>query len=282
MGEGLVRSPDDFGTRGEPPTHPELLDFLADEYRTGGWSAKHMIRQIVTSATYRQASRHRPELLATDPLNTLWHRQSRYRVEAELVRDIFLCAGGTLSAEIGGPGVYPPLPAEVAKLSFRSNYVWPESKGKDRYRRGMYVFYKRTLPYPALNVFDCPDATVARMQRETSNTPLQALTTLNNESHVEMAQALGQRLLTEAVSSDSQRIDHAYRICLSRSPSVDESRRLLSLLASNRAWYSQHRDDAEAMVGEFSPPAGIGLDDAAAWVATLGIVLNLDEFLTRE
>jgi hypothetical protein len=241
-----------------------------------------MIRLIVMSATYRQSSRHRSELQTVDPLNSLWHRQNRYRVEAELVRDLVLCAGGALTAEIGGPSAYPPLPAEVAKLSFRSNYVWPTSTGKDLYRRGMYIFYKRTLPYPALNTFDCPDATTARMQRDTSNTPLQALTTLNNDSFVEMAQALSQRVLSEDLTGDKERLEHAFQICLSRPPNDFERDKLQALLRTCREWYAEHVEEGRSLIGNYSPPAGIALEEAAAWVTASNVVLNLDEFLTRE
>lgn len=182
FGTGIVRTPDDFGARGEPPTHPGLLDWLAAEYQGNGWSTKQTIRRIVTSSTYRQSSLHRPSVTTLDPLNQLLHRQNRYRVEAELVHDISLSAAGLLTSRIGGPSFYPPLPEEVTKLSFRSNYKWNASTGSERYRRGMYIFYKRTLPHPNLDNFDCPDATVARMQRETSNSPLQALTSLNQSA----------------------------------------------------------------------------------------------------
>ena len=281
FGEGLVRTPDDFGARGEPPTHPQLLDWLADEYRAAGWGTKRMIRLIVTSATYRQSSRHRPELRQVDPLNALWHRQNRFRVEAEIVRDLHLDAAGLLTREIGGPGIYPPLSREVAKLSFRSNYVWTVSTGGDLYRRGMYVFYKRTLPHPNLDTFDCPDSTTALMRREISNTPLQALAALNNEVHVESARAFASRILSEGRPADRDRIDNAFRHCLSRHPTDAERKKLSELLGINRRWYAEHDEDAASLVGAFRPP---DVDDreAAAWVATLGVILNLDEFLTRE
>lgn len=281
VGAGLVRTPDDFGTRGAPPSHPQLLDWLADEYQDCGWSTKRMIRQIVTSSTYRQSSRYRQELRTADPLNSLWHRQNRFRVEAELVRDISLSAAGLLVSAIGGPSVYPPMADEVAKLSFRSNYVWPTSTGSDRYRRGMYTFFKRTLPHPNLDTFDCPDATAALMRRETSNTPLQALTTLNNEVFWEAGQALAQRVLAEAPPADRERINYGMRICLGRDASGREQDKLQTLLDTSRNWYRQHIEDATALVGEYRTD-GLDIREAAAWVATLSVVLNLDEFLTRE
>ena len=254
---------------------------MAGEYRAAGWSTKRTIRLIVTSATYRQSSRHRPELRQVDPLNALWHRQNRFRVEAEIVRDLYLDAGGLLTREIGGPGIYPPLSREVAKLSFRSNYVWTVSTGGDLYRRGMYVFYKRTLPHPNLDTFDCPDSITALMRRNISNTPLQALAALNNEVHVEAVRAFASRILSEGRPADRDRIDNAFRHCLSRHPTDAERKKLSELLGINRRWYAEHDEDAASLVGAFRPP---DVDDreAAAWVATLGVILNLDEFLTRE
>lgn len=280
FGEGLVRTPSDFGTRGEAPTHPHLLDYLAEEYRAGGWSTKRLIRQIVTSATYRQSSRHRPRFGSLDPRNTLWHRQNRFRVEAELIRDLCLDASGMLSREIGGPSIYPPLAEEVAQLSFRSNYVWPTSTGGDRYRRGMYVFFKRTLPYPSMDTFGCPDATAVSMQRDVSNTPLQALVLLNNEVHVEAARALMRRVLATA-SSDHDRMDVAFQTCLNRGPTRLERQKMIGLLTLSRDYYRDHRQDAQAIVEGYQPADG-ELSEAAAWFATLSLILNLDEFLTRE
>jgi hypothetical protein len=218
---------------------------------------------------------------SADPLNELWHRQNRYRVEAELVRDLGLSASGLLTVHIGGPGCYPPLPVEVAKLSFRSNYVWTASTGSDRYRRGMYIFYKRTLPHPNLDTFDCPDATTARMQREISNTPLQALTTLNNETSFESAQALGQRVLDSTPHDDGHRLETVIRLCLGRPMRRDERETLLELLAVHREWYREQAGDARALVGS-DPTSGVDVSEAAAWVALCNVVLNLDEFLTRE
>ena len=160
-GQGLVRTPDDFGARGEPPTHPGLLDWLASELLTRGSSRKELIRKIVSSAAYRQASHQRPELAVLDPDNRLLARQNRVRVEAEIVRDLQLAAGGLLDQTIGGPSVFPPLGEEFIKITFRSQLPWKTSTGGDRYRRGMYTFFKRSVPYPDLMLFDCPDASGA-------------------------------------------------------------------------------------------------------------------------
>lgn len=280
FGAGLVRTPGDFGARGAAATHPQLLDYLADDYRAGGWSIKRLIRRIVTSAAYRQASMHRPTLETADPLNTLWHRQNRYRVEAELVRDLCLDASGLLCREIGGPSIYPPVAEEFIKLSFRSNYNWPTSSGADRYRRGLYVFYKRTLPYPNLDTFGCPDATTSSMQREISNTPLQALVAMNNAVHVEASQALMRRVV-RAAACDRDRLKRAFRICLNEEPSDDQLRRLEQLLSVSRQFYQAHHEDAQTLVGD-NQPRDIAGSEAAAWVVISNVLLNLDQFLTRE
>jgi mono/diheme cytochrome c family protein len=268
FGNGLVRTPDDFGARGEPPTHPELLDWLAGEFVRQGWSRKQVIRLIVTSAAYRQSSRHRPDLAQVDPQNRLLHRQNRFRVEAEIVRDLHLAAGGLLAPRIGGPGVFPPVPKDLQKISFRSQLAWPTSTGPDRYRRGMYTFFKRSLPEPNLVVFDCPDASAATLQRSASNTPLQALTTLNHEVFFEAAQATARRVLQSNLSTDEERVARAFRLALARRPTERERDRLLDLLQTNRAWYQ----------GQEGAPSA----ETAAWVATLNVLLNLDEFITRE
>ncbi len=278
FGQGLVRTPDDFGARGEPPTHPELLDWLAREFIRRGWSRKEMIRLIVASATYRQSSRHRPELAETDPQNRLLHRQNRHRVEAEIVRDLYLAAGGLLAPRIGGPSVFPPVPKDLEKISFRSQLNWPTSTGPDRYRRGMYTFFKRSLPEPNLVVFDCPDASAAAVQRSASNTPLQALTTLNQQVFFEAAQALARRVLQSPCRTDGERVTFAFRLALARRPTEGERSRLLALLETNRTRYQSHEEEAAGAIRPASPTAL----ETAAWLATMNVLLNLDEFITRE
>ena len=176
------------------PGYPELLDWLAAEYRRLEWSRKKMIETIVTSATYQQASAHREELREIDPTNKLLARQNRFRVEAEIVRDLCLSVSGLLSDKFGGPSVFPPLPAGVAALSYSNNFKWKASEGEQRYRRGLYTFFKRTAPHPNLITFDCPDSNTTNVRRRTSNTPLQALTMLNNEVFVEASRAFARRL----------------------------------------------------------------------------------------
>ncbi len=281
FGQGLVRTPNDFGVRGERPTHPELLDWLASEMPLRGWSRKDMIRLIVSSAAYRQSSATREELAHVDPLNAWVHRQNRFRVEGEIVRDLALAAGGLLSEKIGGPSVYPPLPAGITDLSYAGNFKWNASTGEDRYRRGMYTFFKRTAPHPNLTTFDCPDANTTCVVRQTSDTPLQALTTLNNESFVEAAQAMARQALGRPAADDAERLTGALRACIVRPPSAKELAAFAELLAASRAFYAEHPADAAAIAPP-PQPAGVSPAEQAAWAATLRIVLNLDEFLTRE
>ncbi len=316
FGVGLVRTPGDFGVRGERPSHPELLDWLAADFIAGGtapsaaavgttagngavasgspangapasgaarpWSRKALIKRIVMSATYRQSSRQRRELNDIDPQNRLLARQNRLRVEGEIVRDISLDAAGQLSRKVGGPSVYPPLPAGIAELSYAGNFKWNVSTGEDRYRRGMYTFFKRTSPHPNLTTFDCPDANLACLERRASNTPLQALTTLNNESFAEAARAFAQRILTTAsMASDSERLAQAFRICVARAPQLEETRQLEELLAASTAWYAERPEQARELAGP-AAVAGVPPERQAAWVATTRVLLNLDEFVTRE
>ncbi|MDZ4852772.1 MAG: DUF1549 and DUF1553 domain-containing protein, partial [Pirellulaceae bacterium] len=283
FGAGIVRSVGDFGVRGETPSHPELLDWLAATYRDDlKWNTKAFLKTILMSATYRQSSTHRPELNESDPLNRWLSRQNRLRVEGELVRDLALQVSGLLSEKIGGPSVFPPMPPELAKLSYANNFSWADSKGEDRYRRGMYTFFKRTIPHPTLMTFDCPDANLTCVNRSVSNTPLQALTLLNNESFFEASQALAKNLLKENDDDDDRlRIGHAIQICLTRQADDEELDRLQNLLDHAKQYYRDQKDEAEAIVGDHSIP-GKSNSDVAAWIATVRVLINLDEFITRE
>ncbi|MGC3968348.1 MAG: DUF1549 domain-containing protein [Pirellulales bacterium] len=209
FGQGIVATENDFGKQGDAPTHPELLDYLAKSFVEGGerkqaWSLKAVLRQIVTSATYRQASHMRADLAAKDPYNKLLGRQARIRLEAETIRDSALAASGLLTREVGGPGVYPPQPEGIYAFTQQRKF-WPATEGADRYRRGMYTYFWRSSPYPFLLTFDAPDANAACTRRIRSNTPLQALTLANDRAFVEMAQALGERVLKEKHSTDAER-----------------------------------------------------------------------------
>ena len=285
FGKGLVGTANDFGVRGETPSHPRLLDWLAKTFtsKDGGlaWSRKKLIKRIVMSASYRQSSHHRPLLAETDPGNQLLYRQNRFRVEGEIVRDFYLSIGGLLSQKIGGPSVFPPMPPEIAALSYANNFKWNTSKGDDRYRRGMYTFFKRTAPHPNLTTFDCPDANTSKVKREISNTPLQSLALLNNMTFVEAAQALARRLLTANSASDASRLQLGYRLCAVRPPSAFDLEQFHLLLGKSRQWYREHPDRAAPLVGNYQVD-GVDVVESAAWVATSRILLNLDATITRE
>jgi len=283
FGVGIVATSDDFGTRSEAPSHPELLDWLESTFRDDGWSRKQLIRRIVTSATYRQASAARPDLRDIDPGNRLLARQSRLRLPAEAIRDAALATSGLLSREIGGPSVRPPIPKGVMELSYASRYAgygWKESEGEDRYRRGLYVQFLRTTPYPQLVNFDAPKAVLTSCRRDRSNTPLQALNLLNDPVFVEAAQALAVRTLTQAPSSFEARLDWAWRQALGRKPNADEVRHMKKYADHQQALLQA---DAEA-VSKLAPMAAPRSSrmETAVWTGVASVLLNLDEFITRE
>ncbi len=281
LGKPLAALPQDFGARGEAPSHPELLDWLANFFvAEAKWSRKRLIREIVMSATYKQASNHRPELEELDPGNALLARQNRFRAEAEIVRDLCLQAGGLLTREVGGPSVYPPIPEDVAALSYANNFKWKNSEGSDRYRRGMYTFYKRTAPDPNLVTFDCPDASISNPMRETSNSPLQALALWQNEVFMEAAQAMARRLMEDGYANDSERLEAGFLVALGREPAPREKATLLGLLKEARIYYEKHPEEAEELAGGQQGEGSVPVE-LAAWVTTTRVLLNLDEFLTR-
>ena len=282
FGSGIVPTMNDFGVRGDPPSHPDLLDHLAKKFIADGWSRKKLIEYIVKSSTYQQSSRHRPEYTETDPGNRLLHRQNRFRVEAEIIRDITLSAAGILSTKIGGPSVFPPIPESVTDLTYNSSFKWETSNGDDRFRRGLYTYFKRTAPHPNLITFDCPDSNVTNVARDRSNTPIAALVTLNNETFVEAAQAMARRILEDGdLHSDRDRLHYAIQLCIAREPQSEEIADFVNLLETSRKWYGVHADDAKQIVGDGAVEE-VELSENAAWVATLRMILNLDEFITRE
>ena len=287
FGIGLVKSDDDFGVQGDRPSHPELLDWLALRFQTQGWSLKSLHRLIVTSATYRQSSHARPELATRDPENRWLSHQNRIRVEAEIVRDLALSVGGVLSQRIGGPSVRPPQPTDLTKLGFQTSISWPVSHGADRYRRGLYTFFQRTVPYPMLMAFDAPDSNAACTRRERSNTPLQALTVWNDPVFLTCARGLGSRVVTD-VNADGifqdvvkQRLQHAFELCLARRPTQVELGILVDLFQSQRRTYAHNKSSARALLGK-SAPAHVAIEDLAAYISVSRALMNLDEFITRE
>lgn len=280
FGRGLVNTVDDFGTRGDKPSHPELLDWLASELPRLKWSRKEMIKLIVMSNTYRQGSAIRPELMTRDPLNTLLARQNRLRLEAESVRDAYLAASGLLARKVGGPSIKPALPDDIAALGYANSVKWQESKGEDKYRRGLYIFFQRTVPYPMLMTFDAPDSNVACMRRERSNTPLQALTLLNDPVFFECAQALGLRMADVPTSDVGEKIREGFQYCFGRPPSKAEAKRLEELYTEQVKLLEVRPENAKKLVG--AKAAEADAPAKAALVAMARVLLNLDEFITRE
>jgi len=298
FGKGIVETENDFGKQGAAPSHPELLDWLAGEFSRQKWSQKAIHRLIVTSATYRQSSERRPETEAADPYNRLLARQNRLRLEAEIIRDSALATSGLLTDTIGGPSVYPPIPEGAMSVTQVSG-AWPTATGQDRYRRGLYTFFRRSAAYPGLVVFDAPDATSACTRRVRSNTPLQALTALNDETFLEFAEGLAARVLKEAPPENRERIRYAYTLAVGRAPRPDEEERLEQFLTRRLDEYKTRPARATELIykgGKFGPdgipvnppppklaamlPADLQLE--AAWTAVARVVLNLDDFLTRE
>ncbi len=283
FGQGIVPTAENLGTQGEPPSNQALLDWLACEFMDSGWSLKHMHRLIVDSATYRQSSNVSPELYAHDPYNRLLARGPRFRVEGEVVRDIALAASGLLNEEVGGPPVYPPIPNGVLNLGY-TVMKWETAEQAERYRRSMYTFWKRSVPYPALLVFGTPKAETACVRRVRSNTPLQALTTLNETLFFEAAQALGLSIARQAEVTDESKAALAFRRCLGRAPDATELGELLNLY--RRQLEAFEHDTRRAIVvaarDPSHPPAHVNLHEAAAWTMVARVILNLDETITKD
>ena len=278
FGHGLVRTPDDFGTGGEAPSHPELLDWLATEFMRNGWSRKQLIKRIVMSETYRQASHHPSDRSdQTDSLNRLLSRQNRLRLDAEILRDSALAVSGLLKPTLGGPSFRPPLPEDVFEVGRSSN--WQASPGDEIYRRSLYIITLRSVLYPTLTTFDAPDAADACVRRERSNTPLQALTMMNEGVFVEAAQALALRAMREGPNP----LEKLFCLVLSRSPRAEELTRLQTFHTEQKARVQSGGQEALQVLGvhqkAISPAQAT---EAATLVAVARVLLNLDEFINRE
>ncbi len=285
FGAGLVRTSDDFGTQGELPSHPELLDWLAAEFVASGWDVKALQRLIVTSATYRQSSRLTPELQERDPQNVLLARAPRLRLEAEHIRDNALTVSGLLHRRVGGPSVRPHQPAglweQVAVGGDYTSQTYVPSRGADLYRRGVYTYWKRSLPHPSLVAFDAPTREQCSTARPRTNTPLQSLVLLNDPGFVEAARALAHRVLAEGGADEAARLRHAFRLCTARDPDAHELGLLRLFHAEQQAHYRQHSAQAKALSsGEEAPAQDVR--ELAAWTAVANLLLNLDETITRE
>ena len=284
FGTGIVATAENFGTQCEPPSHPELLDWLSVEFMESGWSLKKLQRVIVTSATYRQSSTITPEAYARDPYNVLLARGPRFRVDAEIVRDIELGASGLLNAKVGGPSVYPPAPDFLFQppASYGPKN-WFEEKGENRYRRALYTFRYRSVPYPMLQMFDAPNGDSSCVRRSRSNTPLQALTTLNEPLSIEAARALALRTLRDGGKTDTERLTYAFRRCVARKPSDAETHELLGFLEKQTGRLRDGWLDTWSLTGEPPKlPEGTTPVQLGAWTALSRVLLNLDETITKD
>jgi len=280
FGRGIVKTENDFGTQGILPSHPELLDWLAVDFADANqWSVKRMHRFIVTSATYRQSSRMIPELLARDPYNKLLARQSRARLEAEIIRDSALGVSGLLTRKIGGPSVHPPQP-EGIYLFTQDPKPWNTDTSEDRYRRGMYTHFWRSSPYPSLMAFDFPNSNVTCTRRVHSNTPIQSLVLANDVQFVECARALAIETIIDENCGWDARIEVAFRKALGRRPTAQEQKRLLTLITEQMNAFERDQAAAEQFAGGSS--VSISTEQIAAWAAVCRVLLNLDEFVIRE
>ena len=282
FGTGIVRSEEDFGTQGSLPTHPQLLDWLAVDFRESGWDVKRLLKQMVMSSAYRQSSAATPERLERDPRNSYLSRGPRFRLRAEVIRDQALAVSGLLSKKKYGPAVYPPNPVKKVRSAFQGETVWNESQGEDRYRRAIYTYLKRSAPHPLFETFDMATREVCNMRRIRTNTPLQSFMTLNDQTFVEAAQALARKMY-DSDENRRHRVANGFSIALLRPPSEQQLGTLHELYQTTHADYSEQHGLARKIAGiddkiEFR-------DDTAAELAALtvvaNVILNLDAFLTK-
>jgi mono/diheme cytochrome c family protein len=288
FGIGLVRTSEEFGTQGELPSHPELLDFLATELIRLKWDMKAFVKELITSAAYRQSSKVSPELFERDPDNRLLARGPRFRLSAEMIRDQALFVSGLLSPKMYGPSVKPPRPSLGLSAAFGSGLDWQTSAGEDKFRRGLYTEWRRTSPYPSMATFDAPNREVCTIRRNRTNTPLQALVTLNDPVYIEASQALARRISKPgqeqlAKPTLQSQIEYGFRLCVSRPPSEAEVKRLVGLFVEAQAEFAKDPAKAKQMatmpIGD--APAGSDLADLAAWTVVSNVLLNLDELLMK-
>ena len=282
FGIGLVRTSEEFGSQGELPSHPELLDYLATELVASKWDLKHLLTLMVSSAAYRQNSKVSPELAERDPDNRLLARGPRHRLSAEMVRDQALAVSGLLSAKMYGPSVRPPRPSFGLSAAFGGGLDWQPSMGEDKFRRGLYTEWRRTSPYPSMSTFDAPSREVCTIRRNKTNTPLQALVTLNDPVYIEAAQALARKLAAHT-GSTADRATLGFRLCVSRAPSEKELARLVKLFEDSKADFAKDAAAATKMATEplGAAPAGMDVSELAAWTVVSNVLLNLDETLMK-
>jgi hypothetical protein len=283
---GLVKTSYDFGSQGDPPSHPELLEWLASDFRDSGWNIKELVKKLVMTDAFRRSAKLTPEVRAADPANRFYARGPRFRLDAEQVRDNALFVSGLLNPEMGGRGVKPYQPANIWEpvgYSDSNTRFYLQDHGAELYRRSLYVFLKRTAPPPFMSNFDGPNREQVCTVRERSNTPLQALQLMNDVQHFESARALAERLLSESVGSDEDRITLLYRTVLSRGPDSEEMSLVTAALQKQRELYRS--DPAAAsqaiQVGESKPKGVAAPEETAAWTMIANLVLNLDETICR-
>ena len=287
FGIGIVKTSEDFGSQGDPPSNPELLDWLATEFERTNWDVKAMQRLIVTSAVYRQASKVTPGLLEKDPENRLLARGPRFRLPAEMIRDNALAISGLLNTKIGGPSVSPYQPKGLwEEMAFGGQFsaqTYAQSHGSDLYRRSMYTFWKRTVPYPSLNTFDAPDREKCTARRGVTNTPLQALVLMNDPTFIEASRVLAERELTEAGPTPTDRIRFAFRLATDRDPTPQEFQILEGLYKKEMVQYDSNRAAAEKLlsIGEWKRNSKLDRSQLAAWTLVASTILNLDETMTK-
>ena len=288
FGTGIVETEEDFGSQGELPSHPELLDWLAVEFESPSnpadraWDMKRLLKLIVSSATYQQTSQVSPASLQKDPRNRLFSRGPRFRLEAELVRDQALALAGLLSRKMHGPSVFPPQPEGLWQAAFNgSDRSWVTSSGEDKYRRGIYVFWRRSVPYPSMTTFDAPSRETCSIRRIRTNTPLQAFVTLNDPVYVEAAQHLARRILREGGSTAEQRARFGLEICLARPPQAAQVQSVLKLFKAEEEHYRGHEREAKELAGSGEVPTKVTLPELASWTVVSNVLLNLDGVLSK-
>jgi len=282
FGIGIVRTSEEFGSQGELPSHPALLDWLAVDFRDNDWNVKRLLKQMVMSAAYQQSSRVSQELLDLDPDNRLLARGPRFRLSAEMVRDQALAIAGLLSHKMYGPPVRPPQPSMGLSAAFGSSTDWQTSMGEDRYRRGIYVTWRRSNPYPSMAAFDAPNREVCTLKRDRTNTPLQAFVTLNDPVYVEAAQGLSRRMHAHEGSIEAK-IIYGFRLCVAREPTSKELKRLTELFHATKSQFDTNPAQAEKLATDPIGPIPEGSDpvELAAWTLTSNVLLNLDEVLMK-
>jgi hypothetical protein len=286
FGVGLVKTAEDFGTRSEWPSHPELLDWLAAELVESGWDEQHVVRLIVTSATYQQDATATPAAWAADPENRLLARGPRQRLSAEMLRDQALAASGLLAPRLGGPPVYPVQPKDffsgIIVAAAYPGTTWETSTGDDAHRRSLYTFWKRTIPHPTLTTFDAPDREFCTARRSVTNTPLQALVLMNDPIFLEAARELGRRMLAEGGATDEARLAWGFELVTARTPSAEELERLVRFVGATRAEYAQSGAPQGVLMAP-TPQADLTADDVelAAYASAASLLLNLDEVICR-